>query len=315
MIRFPNGNQLSFGTAMQFRYFYVLDSTLSAVAAKIESLSLPSLAFDNDILPNLADVDHSSFVLTPESNGALTVSKGDSEAGWMLALRPFEGSYPVFQVTNADGAQRITSDPYGFSSKPWDGVAIEWNLLGFSPQRVRGMAFRDTICSGEPYTSPSGNDLVLTSDTIMIDVFSAATGADSVVFSHISILNSFPSYLDVDGDGFGDEQSFIQACETPEGHSSVGGDCFDGDATVYPNAPGTQHGIDNNCDGQLNGDEPTLCYGDVEIDGDINVNDILSLLSNVGCNGFCGSQDLDFDGNVGVNDMLVVLAAFGSNCN
>ncbi|MGB0149962.1 MAG: putative metal-binding motif-containing protein [Flavobacteriales bacterium] len=315
MIRFPNGNQLSFGTAMQFRYFYVLDSTLSAVAAKIDSLNLPSLAFDNDMLPNLTDVDHSSFVLTPESNGALTVSSSDPEAGWLLALRPFEGSHPVFQITSADGAQRITSDPYAFSSKPWDGAATDWNLLGFAPQEVQGMAWRDTICSGEPYTSPAGNDLVLTSDTILIDVLSTATGADSVVFSHITTLNSFPSYLDVDGDGFGDEQSFIQACETPEGYSSVGGDCFDGDATVYPNAPGTQHGIDNNCDGLLNGDEPTLCYGDVEIDGDINVNDILSLLSNVGCNGFCGSQDLDFDGNVGVNDMLVVLAAFGTNCN
>ena len=193
-------------------------------------------------------------------------------------------------MTSADGAQRITSDPYTFSSKPWDGAATEWNLLGFAPQQVQGMAWRDTICSGEPYTSPAGNDLVLTSDTVLIEVLTTATGADSVVFSHITTLNSFPSYLDMDGDGFGDEQSFIQTCETPEGYSSVGGDCYDGDATVYPSAPGTQHGIDNNCDGLLNGDEPTLCYGDVEIDGDINVNDILSLLSNVGCNGFCISR-------------------------
>ena len=65
----------------------------------------------------------------------------------------------------------------------------------------------------------------------------------------------------MDGDGFGDEQSFILACETPEGYSSVGGDCFDGDATVYPNAPGNQYGIDNNCDGLLNGDESTCVMG------------------------------------------------------
>ena len=152
MIRFPK-NQLSFGTAMQFRYFYVLDWTLSAVAAKIESLNLPSLAFDNDILPNLTDIDHSSFVLTPESNGALTVSSGDPEAGWLLALRPFEGSHPVFQITRADGVQRITSDPYAFSSKPWDGAATDWDLLGFVPQEVRdGMAGYDLL-GGTIYVS------------------------------------------------------------------------------------------------------------------------------------------------------------------
>ena len=81
MIRFPTATNCPLARPCNSE-FYVLDSTLSAVAAKIESLNLPSLAFDNDMLPNLADVDQSSFVLTPESNGDLAVSSGDAEAGW-----------------------------------------------------------------------------------------------------------------------------------------------------------------------------------------------------------------------------------------
>ena len=313
MIRFPNAEQLSFGTAMQFRYFYVFDSTLTDVAAKIESYDLGNLAFDAAVLPTSEEVDHVSIVATPEMNGGVSIMTTEEGSGWTLGLQPFTGSLPVFQVTDSTGLRHITSNPYCFSSKPWDGSAVDWKLVGFGERTTEVVAKLDTVCIGEAYTSPSGNLHQITGDTLLVDLISDGY-LDSVVFTHLSVSIPITSYFDGDGDGFGDFAIAHVGCLIPPAYVLSGGDCFDLDATVYPGASGTQSGMDNNCDGLLNGDEPTLCSGDIVVDGIVNVDDILSLLSNVGCDGFCGSQDVDFDGNVGINDMLVVLAAFGTTC-
>jgi hypothetical protein len=41
-------------------------------------------------------------------------------------------------------------------------------------------------------------------------------------------------YLDADGDGWGDEEVAVAACEQPEGHAAEPGDCDDGDASLHP---------------------------------------------------------------------------------
>ena len=78
-------------------------------------------------------------------------------------------------------------------------------------------------------------------------------------------------YLDGDGDGLGDALGRIDQCEAPEGAVSVPGDCDDGDATVYPNAPELCDGLDNDCDGEADEDpaegEP-LVLGFPDEDGD-----------------------------------------------
>jgi hypothetical protein len=87
-------------------------------------------------------------------------------------------------------------------------------------------------------------------------------------------------YLDADGDGFGDDATASAACTGPVGAVEAGGDCDDGDATVYPGAPHECRGDrDLDCDGVL--DEPCtfddanatiLEYGDniVDMRGDID---------------------------------------------
>ena len=85
---------------------------------------------------------------------------------------------------------------------------------------------------------------------------------------------------------------------------------------MYPGAPGTGEGIDNNCNGVIDADEalPNLCPEDLNNDGLISVADILALLADFGCTSDCDA-DLNGDGATNVNDILQILAAFGGQCD
>ena len=120
-------------------------------------------------------------------------------------------------------------------------------------------------------------------------------------------------YEDFDGDGIGGSLGIADVCELGPGISLETGDCDDTDASVYPGAPGTGEGVDNNCDGEVSGAELLPCPADVNGDGQITVADVLLLLSDFGCAMDCGG-DVDGDDAVTVADILLVLAAFGQPC-
>jgi len=69
-------------------------------------------------------------------------------------------------------------------------------------------------------------------------------------------------YLDADGDGYGDDEQTIEACEQPTGYELTGGDCDDDDEEVKPNAFEDCNGIDDDCNGAIDDDSPCPC--DVE---------------------------------------------------
>ena len=121
-------------------------------------------------------------------------------------------------------------------------------------------------------------------------------------------------YVDEDGDGIGGNAASADACDPlPDNWVLTTGDCDASNDAIYPGAPGTGEGVDNDCDGDITGDETNACPQDVNGDGNVTVADVLAILGGFGCNAEC-SADVDGDGSVTVGDILSVLSAFGQPC-
>jgi len=83
-------------------------------------------------------------------------------------------------------------------------------------------------------------------------------------------------YRDKDGDGFGDSSAAVSSCSEPGGYVLDNTDCDDDDSDVNTSADEICDGIDNDCDGLVDLDDPdlvlTVFYRDADGDGfgDIN---------------------------------------------
>jgi hypothetical protein len=80
-------------------------------------------------------------------------------------------------------------------------------------------------------------------------------------------------YADGDGDGFGDPNTAVIACIAPEGYVYNNLDCDDLEASILPDADEVCDGIDNNCDGTVDDEDPLILYGEgdwvyLDFDGD-----------------------------------------------
>jgi Putative metal-binding motif/Fibrinogen beta and gamma chains, C-terminal globular domain len=80
-------------------------------------------------------------------------------------------------------------------------------------------------------------------------------------------------YLDADGDSHGNAIIFIDQCDAPPGGTTLGDDCHDGNANVYPGANEICNLQDEDCDALIDDEDPSLdplsqtaYYSDVDED-------------------------------------------------
>lgn len=121
-------------------------------------------------------------------------------------------------------------------------------------------------------------------------------------------------FADTDMDGFGDAGNTSVACTQPSGFVADNTDCDDTNANVFPGAPGTSEGLDNDCSGVIESDEVFVCLGDLNGDLAVTTPDLLIFLTDFGCNVDCVG-DVDGNGSVNSNDLLVFLSNFGTFCD
>ena len=93
-----------------------------------------------------------------------------------------------------------------------------------------------------------------------------------------------PYYVDNDGDGYGDPNQIMMGCTVGNGLSSNADDCDDTDPLAWSSAPEVCDGVDNDCDGVVDGPNVTTTltwYADGDADGYGDLNSTVSSCSPV----------------------------------
>ncbi|MBN2797727.1 MAG: hypothetical protein JXX28_01150 [Deltaproteobacteria bacterium] len=75
-------------------------------------------------------------------------------------------------------------------------------------------------------------------------------------------------YADADRDHYGDDANATQACEAPQGYVADGGDCDDAHASAHPGGTEICDSLDNDCDGDTDGDAVDRLTWHADADGD-----------------------------------------------
>ena len=201
----------------------------------------------------------------------------------------------------------------------------------------------DNLGSASFYATGPGAYTIYGGGNVAIITLEESLSAEFYDTENISVFGELEVWADADGDGFGNGNLPINGCELDSSTQFAynGEDCNDNEAIIYPGAPGTFDGLDNNCDQIVDGDEIIAlegcldplasnynplanvsdesciyidCPGDFNFDGAITVNDLLLLLSDFGCSDDCYA-DLNGDDYVSVADLLSILSIFGTLCD
>jgi len=149
-----------------------------------------------------------------------------------------------------------------------DGVTNEWYA------DADGDGFGDPDMPAEGCAEPTGHvhdatDCDDTQATVYPGAEEVCDELDNDCDGGVDEMVTTTYYQDVDGDGWGDPTSVVDACFEPPGYAETPGDCDDTESTVHPGASELCNLVDDDCDGVTDEDpiDGTTYYTDADVDG------------------------------------------------
>ncbi len=200
--------------------------------------------------------DPSASVATCDQPSGYVETAGDCHDG-----RPdvYPGALETCNGTdnNCQGGETDATDPllwYADSDADQYGNTGVTTRACFRPTGYTAVAgdCDDGLASVNPSAEERCNGFDDDCDTLVDDFDTAPSGRTTW-------------YVDGDGDAFGGSTTRL-ACSRPSGYVSVGGDCNDAVASIYPGAVETCNGFDDDCDTQIDEGLLVAYYTDVDRD-------------------------------------------------
>jgi hypothetical protein len=103
---------------------------------------------------------------------------------------------------------------------------------------------------------PDSTDCAPTKPNIHHGAAEVCNGVDDNCDGQIDEGVTQTFYRDADGDGYGNPTVVTNTCTAPNGYVTSNTDCNDSNAAIHPGA--IENGIDDNCDGRVDEDCPSL---------------------------------------------------------
>lgn len=170
------------GHSIRGRYFILLGDNIETVVEQIKKRELITSALleKERYSKESGRVLHFQFI--QDSNGRIVPKESlESEAEVSLHSTPFSGSYPVFLITT-DTQTVLSSDPYYFSLKPYDGIVKHMELLGFSDSTVNKKIIGTTPVI--PHAMYQKYTLNVTQKAHIIELSNVGTGTGEILLTN-----------------------------------------------------------------------------------------------------------------------------------
>ena len=187
--------------------------------------------------------------------------------GWGQDIEDFFGSPdPYFVLSGPNGGIYTSAYADGNETPTLGGFSIPldagttYNIAFYDSD---GVITGDDFLGSSDFTPTGGGDLTVSNSTTAILTLTETVVASFDESTQVVVFDGLDVYQDLDGDGYGNPDVPVDACnpDNTEPYAFNDQDCNDSDATIYFDAPGTGENVDNNCDGAITGAEVIIVEG------------------------------------------------------